>query len=73
MAGGQPAEPQLQQARPGEEVVSLASHPQFQLEAPQFEPQLGIDPFQVDYSSQQLGMQSSMDSPNFNIDYNQVR
>lgn len=39
----------------------------FQLDPPQFEP-VGIDPIQFDYSSQLV---SSMDSPNFNMDYNQ--
>lgn len=39
------------------------------LDAPQFEP-MSIEPLQIDYSSQNFGM-SSMDSPNFNMDYNQ--
>lgn len=38
-----------------------------QLEAPPFEP-VGIDPIQFDYSNQ---LMPSMDSPNFNMDYNQ--
>ena len=38
------------------------------LDHPQFEP-VGIDPIQFDYS-QQL-MPPSMESPNFNMDYNQ--
>lgn len=49
---------------------SLVVHQQgFQLDTPQFEP-VGIDPGQFDYSSQ---LMPSMDSPNFNMDYNQVR
>ena len=37
------------------------------LDAPQFEP-MGIDPIQFDYSSHIV---PSMDSPNFNMEYNQ--
>ncbi|XP_048249503.1 pumilio homolog 2-like isoform X2 [Haliotis rufescens] len=48
---------------------SLVVHQQgFQLDTPQFEP-VGIDPGQFDYSSQ---LMPSMDSPNFNMDYNQL-
>ncbi len=50
------------------EVVPQSLHqPGLHLDAPQFEP-VGIDPIQFDYSSQLV---PSMDSPNFNIDYNQ--
>ena len=38
-----------------------------QLDGTQFEP-VGIDPFQVDYANQLV---QPMDSPNFNLDYNQ--
>ncbi|XP_062616258.1 pumilio homolog 2-like isoform X1 [Saccostrea cucullata] len=44
--------------------------PGFQLDPPPFDP-VGIDPVQFDYSNQ-MGMPSSMDSPNFNMDYNQL-
>ena len=52
-----------QSLQPGLQI----DHRGLQLE-PQFEP-VGIDPFQVDYSSQLAP--PSMDSPNFNVDYNQ--
>lgn len=42
----------------------------FQLDPPPFEP-VGIDPVQFDYSNQ-VGIPSSMDSPNFNMDYTQL-
>ncbi|XP_074657260.1 pumilio homolog 1-like [Tubulanus polymorphus] len=43
--------------------------PGLQLDAPQFDPQLGIDPVQFDYSNPIV---PSMDSPNFGgMDYNQ--
>lgn len=44
--------------------------PSCQLDHPPFDP-VGIDPVQFDYSNQ-MGIPSSMDSPNFNMDYTQV-
>lgn len=44
--------------------------PGCQLDPPPFDP-VGIDPVQFDYSNQ-MGLPSSMDSPNFNMDYTQV-
>lgn len=44
--------------------------PGCQLDPPPFDP-VGIDPVQFDYSNQ-MGLPSSMDSPNFNMDYTQL-
>lgn len=44
--------------------------PGCQLDHPPFDP-VGIDPVHFDYSNQ-MGIPSSMDSPNFNMDYTQV-
>lgn len=44
--------------------------PSCQLDHPPFDP-VGIDPVHFDYSNQ-IGIPSSMDSPNFNMDYTQV-
>lgn len=44
--------------------------PSCQLDHPPFDP-VGIDPVQFDYSNQ-MGIPSSMDSPNFNMDYTQL-
>ena len=47
---------------------NLAQSSALQLDAPQFEP-MGIDPLQFDYSNQLVP--PSMDSPNYNMEYNQ--
>jgi len=48
--------------------AQLVQNSGLQLDAPQFEP-MGIDPIQFDYSNQLVP--PSMDSPNFNMNYNQ--